>query len=308
MRLQEIYHICQNVSEHLAEPVFEEKKGTGNVPYFKLVNSEIIRNILDELSPITSLNKIINSIINTSVGFEQSEMPINFDQRNRNIFFAEYRELVNRVHTIIDLFESIDYIKEHNGFDIKLPPEMSLLELSKCTKDLNTVFSTCPLLINVDGSITFSAVDVGSIWLSFVIGGAATTSIITMIAALVDKALIIRSHYLTTKEQAERIRSLQLGNDILEEAKNLNQQIGKKLLEQTSEDLAKEHNIDDPEDLERLKHSIQLLSDWMSKGMEVYAAINAPAETKAVFPPVDKQLLTNDVIKKITAGDSDSEN
>ena len=45
-----------------------------------------------------------------------------------------------------------------------------------------------------------------------------------------------------------------------------------------------------------MKNSLHLLSDWMSKGLEIHAAIKASPEVKAVFPPLEKQLLSTDEI------------
>ena len=107
--------------------------------------------------------------------------------------------------------------------------------------------------------------------------------LLSMIAVLVDKAIILRSHYLTTKEQAEQIRKLNMGNEFLENFININENIGKRLLENICDDLAAMHEINSPEDKERLKNSIQLLSDWMGCGLEIYACIQSLAEIKAVF-------------------------
>ena len=82
----------------------------------------------------------------------------------------------------------------------------------------------------------------------------------------------------------------------------INKQITKGLLAKVSTELAEEHNISDPEDLGRLRNSIQLMADWMDKGMEVYASIQAPEETKAVFPPIEKQTLPEGIIGLLTEG------
>lgn len=301
MRLQEVYSICKHAQENWGNLLFEEKRAPGNIVYHRLTNLEEIKNTLSMLDPIESFGENIAAIRKTSVGFQQTD-DATFDTRAKNALIAEYQRLNNKVITVTELFESFNYKPNSNGFDVKLPPEISLSDLSKCTKDLNIVFSTCPLLSSQEGTINFSAVDVGSVWLSFVIGGVAVTGILTMIAALVDKALIIRSHYLTTKEQSEKIRSLQLGNDALEEATKINKAIGDCLLEKVSSDLASENNINDPEDMERLKNSIDLLANWMCKGMEIYASVQTEPETKAVFPPISTQSLPESTIALLTQG------
>ena len=184
---------------------------------------------------------------------------------------------------------------------------MSLAELSKCTRDLDLIFSICPLFSNQSGTISFSAVDVGSVWLTFIVGGVAAVGILKLVAELVDKAIIIRSHQLSAKEQEERIRTLKLGNDVLEQSAAVYKNIGKELLNQTARDLAEEHDINNPEDFERLKTTIQLLSDWMTKGLEVHASIQAPPEVKAVFPPIEKQALPEAFTALLTDGNNISE-
>ena len=82
----------------------------------------------------------------------------------------------------------------------------------------------------------------------------------------------------------------------------VNKQITKGLLTKVSTELAEEHNITNPEDLGRLRNSIQLMADWMDKGMEVYASVQAPEETKAVFPPIEKQTLPEGIIGLLTDG------
>jgi len=307
MRLQEVFSICKKVNTDWPVPSFEERKAAGNTSYQVLKNTEEISAILSELEAIPSLIDGIAAIRKTSVRFGQLPGQASFDGGMKTNFLKEYALLENRVSTIVELFESMNYAQTADGFDVKLPPQMSLAELSKCTKDLDTIFSGCPFLAKADGTISFSAVDVGSVWLSFVIGGAAVAGILGMIAAIVDKALIVRSHYLTTKEQEERVRSLNLGNEMLEQQKAINETVAQKLLDKVTNELAKDYEISEPEEMGRIKHSVDLLSQWMGKGMEIYAAIQAAPEVKAIFSPVDQQALPPETIKLLSGGDDSNE-
>lgn len=302
MRLQEIYYICRNVQESWIDLSFDEAKAAGNVTYYRLRNADGVREILATLSDIESFREAIASVRNRSLGFLQHSGSITVEHNVKPALISDYQRLYTKVSTITELFESLDYRQDSEGFDIKLPPDISLSDLSKCTKDLDTIFSTCPLFANQDASIKFTAVDVGSVWFTFLIIGGAAVVTLRLIAELVDKALVIRSHYLTTREQEEKIRSLNLGNDALENAMEINKQISRGLLTKVSTELAEDHDITDPEDLGRLKNAIQLMADWMNKGMEVYASIQAPEETKAVFPPIERQTLPEGVIALLTDG------
>ena len=104
------------------------------------------------------------------------------------------------------------------------------------------------------------------------------------------------------KEQEEKIRSLRLSNDVYEKSVEINKTISDGLMEQVCSDLVQQHNVSDPEDRLRLKNSLQLLSDWMIKGMEIHPSILAPEETKSVFPPVEKQSLPDALIALLTDG------
>lgn len=50
-----------------------------------------------------------------------------------------------------------------------------------------------------------------------------------------------------------------------------------------------------------------MLKEWIDKGMEVYAAIESPAEIKAVFPPPEAQALPGFMTKKLEAHDETEE-
>ena len=307
MRLQEVFYICKKVHTVWPEPIFEERKASANTSYQVLKNTDEIVAVLSELEVISSLSGTIADIRKISVYLGVLPGQASFDGGMKNTFLKQYSLLKTQVLTIVELFESMNYAQTSEGFDVKLPPQITLAELSRCTKDLDTIFSGCPFLAKAEGTIAFSAVDVGSVWLSFVIGGVAVAGILKMIADIVDKALRIRSHYLTTKEQEERVRSLNLGNEVLEQQKEINETVAKKLLDQVTNELAKDYDISEPEEIGRIKHSVDLLSQWMSKGMEIYAAIQAAPEVKAVFSPIEQQTLPMETIKLLNGGDDSTE-
>lgn len=156
-------------------------------------------------------------------------------------------------------------------------------------KDINTVFTQCPIL-RIEGGVKLYGVDVGSIWLVFGIIGAGVVTL-RALAELVDKAIIIRSHWLTCKEHEERFRAISLKNDLLESFVDAHTKLIKMVTEEAADELARMYDITDQEEKNRIKLSLDYLEHWMQRGVEFYAAIGAPDEVKAVFPPVDKQRL-----------------
>jgi len=302
MRLREVFAICIDANNTWVDLSFEEKKGAGDIKYYVLKNIVDIKKCLEKLDRIKAFSVYIEAIRKTSIAFEQSKGTAYFDGSAKNSLNSAYNRLRDKILTIAEVSESIEYEHNNNGFDVKLPPNMSLSDLSKCAKDLDQIFSTCPLLKKHNSIISFSSVDVGSVWLTFLVTGSSVALILSMVAALIDKAIIIRSHQLTAKEAEEKVRSLALGNEMLETTKRIYNEMGAALLEKECKTLAEKNDISDPEDFERLKHSTKLLAEWMGKGMEIYASIQATPETKATFPPIETQSLPDKAISLLTDG------
>lgn len=312
MRFQEIYKRCKDSLD-----IFPSVPRLSDITDASVIKElvSLIQDALDVL-PATGLFEAEISAFNNFAEETANEFIPSLSINNLSLNFKAANDLVRRfineavktkekIEIIVRLFESANYKQDTCGFDIKLPPDMSLSELSKCAKDLDTIFSTCPIFKD-KGAISFSAVDVGSVWFSFVIGGAVVATL-GAIAAFVDKALVMRSHYITTKQQEEDLKRMKLGNELLEKYVEVNNSISDKLLDNAIEDLAHNHNINEPEDRERIRHSIKLMTDWMSKGMEIYPSVIAPPETKAVFPPVERQALPKSVSALLDDGDATEE-
>lgn len=306
MRLQEICTICKDVLNSWPRLALEEKKDSTDSSYYVLANIEDVKAILKQLESINCFNDNIAAIRRTSVDFELNRGKGYINKNSRITLTAEYNTLKTKVVAINELFDSVDYKQNENGLDIKLPPNISLAELSKCTRDLDKVFSTCPILSKQEGEISFTAVDVGSAWLTFAVAGA-SIALLKAVAELVDKAIIIRSHNLSCQQQKEQVRSLEMGNEMLDTIVKVHEEMGAKLLNKMCAELAEKNSITEAEDRERIRNSIQLLSDWMGKGMEIYASIQSAPEVKAVFPPIEKQALPSGRISLLTDGEEKGE-
>ena len=200
-------------------------------------------------------------------------------------------------------FDTLGIELRTSGFDIKLPPDVTLGELGKCAKDLNLIFTQCPILQCEGDSIQFSGVDIGSKWLVFAAAGA---FILERLAVLVDKAMVIRSHWLTCKKQEEEVRRMKAGNDFLEKTISVHKGFMEIMKEQAVKELSEAYQVNDPEEQERIGFALDCLEKWMNKGMEIYAAIGSPDEVKAVFPPIGKQQLLESDLKYLMASEKEA--
>lgn len=305
MRLNEMYFLIQRTLDNWVDLKFiENKKGTTLDAY----SCDNYKAFVDLIKPLNIL-----PVVAEGISFLSTESKRTFvggrayiSQNNLSTIQATSNRIKTYLEAMAQLCETMGIKSRADGFDIKLPPNITLEELSKCLKDFDTIFTQCPTL-RQEGKVNLENVDIGSIWLVFtVIGG--SVIFLKALAELVDKALIIRSHWLTCKEEEERVKTLGLKNDTLESLVGVHSEVLKKIKEDAVNELAQAHSIEDPKEKERLSLSLNLLDSWMQRGVEVYSAIGSAEEVKAVFPPIERQALSEEVIKMITSSSESGKN
>ncbi len=295
MRVQEMFYLVNHALDEWVNPQFSEM--SKNV--FSCLNEQQIVNILEPLRPFPEINKQIEIIYSTDDTFGDD-----------SVFIPSEKEKIDRAMGAIkanllamrSMCEALGVESNSVGFDVKLPPNITLPELSDFAKDLNSIFTQCPILRQAGEEIKLHGVDVGSIWMTFTIigaGAAIGTYILKNIAAMVDHVVTIREHMAVCKQQEELARSAGLKNESLDTIVNANKQIMKSLINKATDELSKENQVTNSEDKERIRLSLGLLKEWIDKGMEIYSAIDAPQDVKAAFPPLEAQALPDFSLKKL---------
>lgn len=267
---------------------------------FAWINWEETKNTLLMLQkiPITRAlsEKILKSVSEARM-FKDEYPELNSSQIesvNKDI-----RQMLSILQDLKDTYGEVNCENDTVGFDVKLPPNISFGDFAKCVKDLDTAFSQCPTLKSDMENIQFSGVDVGSTWLAFtIIGVTATVSyILKNLADIIDKIVVIRSHIITCKQQQEAAKKAGIANDYLTTLIDFNKTFQEKLEENAVNELCESSNVTDPEERQRFRHSFNLLSEWMEKGMQIYASIDSSEDIKTLFPTVEAQSLPEKVIK-----------
>ena len=309
MRLREMYYTIHGVLENWVEAKFIERKqpGTRDV-VFSFENAQEILSLIEPLSMLPAVQERINKIIATSPKFKTDATPYITDPGVELI--CKCLELIHDdLSAMADMCVVLGIEENSVGFDVKLPPNITLAELSECAKDLNHIFTQCPLLHSDDEEIRLNGVDIGSMWLTFtIIGvGAASFYVLNNLAAMVDKVIAIREHAQVLKQQEELAQRAGIKDDMLRTIVDTNMTVIKALKNNAVKELATEKDISSPEDIERIRMSLDMLKEWMDKGMEVYSAINAPDEVKAAFPPVEMQRLPDFTAKILEAHNDEKE-
>ena len=301
MRLYGMYYTCKKYIEYVKDMKVYAKNTGGNTSWS--INSwkekSIVLNELGKMNPLrTYARKLYETV--PIVYRDRDEFDITDTVKDN---FVTAREiLVIAMETIIDMYESINpnkMINEEYGFDIKMPEFYDLGEFAKCIEDLNFIIKQCPYLNDKDGQIKYGTIDVGSTWLTFAIGGAAATTLISNLAKIVDNAIKMKSHITTVKMQEEALRTLEVKDEIAAEVLEAYKKANRVLTQNAVTELERElGELNDGEERDKVGKTLEKLAFWMDKGMQIYSAIDAPTEIKDVFPKQQEvSFLSDDLIK-----------
>lgn len=309
MRLQELYYLVRTAIHNWQDPLFEINQARQSGNNYKLKNAKQITDLLTPLLPIGGVGNVVESIFSTDETFYKGT-PAVFTEKEKEKILDLTANIRRSLNTIYGMCRTLGVSQNSNGFDIKLPPDITLDELADCTSDLRKAFSVCPLFQNEGEEIRFLGVDVGSAWLTFTVvsaGAALTCYILNNLAAVVDKLMVIREHNAVCRQQEELARASKLKNDLLEKIVEANKMIIKGQMQDAAAELASARGqTEDPEAVERIRGSMELLNKWLDRGMQIYASIDAPEEAKAAFPPVERQSLPDAVVKALAGGAEES--
>lgn len=301
MRFKNAYIICQENIDIITSPLDMRRIESSQKELYEFEKWEMFNKSLTALYDIQVLNKIIINIyelIDNSVKYAKKNITPCLYKEDKEKFIVCRNKLTEYMNFIISMGDTLNFGIEENTFDIKIPPNITFSELIKCMKSMEFIFTQCPYLNQKDDKITFEAVDVGSAWFVF---AAAGTFIMERLGKIVDLAVNIKSHILTCRAQANQLKTMKLQNDLLENVIDTQKKMIGAFLDVSVSQLQKEYSDikTTPEEDEKTKHAISELANWMTKGLEIYASINASKDVQALFPSSEKQRLELKDIERI---------
>lgn len=310
LKLYNVYRLCKQNIDFFKESNI--KKDNSNNNAYVIENWSEFKKHLIVIARIPVLkNDVITYIQGTplfEIGISTYMPPIT--EKAANYLNSKKQIICNKMQTIIDLYESMNLGDNSKGIDIKLPPCEDLKEYISYLRDIEFIFSQCPFL-QCDGEILkFDSVDVGSNWIKLAIITTSTCMLLTNTAALVDKAIILRSHYITVQQQEEILKSQQLKNDLTEEQIEIYTKVLKNtyIKETISQLEAELGELADPEERDKVERTLEKLIILLDKGGEIYASLDAPEEIQALFPEIKSNLeLPENIIKYLEDKDMKDE-
>lgn len=296
MKLYNIYRLCKcNLN------FFENLKDEHTNDVYTIKNWLNVKEKVENISKVSALNKYACDFINTIPDTVRHKDNFRIEKKLYDILISKMNLLHSKMATIVELYESMGLNEEDNtnAIDIKMPPCEDLNEYISCLKDINFVFTQCPFLQCEGEVLKFSSVDVGSNWLRLTIATTTACMLLGNIASVLDKAIALRSHYITIQQQEELLKSMQTKNELAEEQVKTFKQLKNAGVEIVIKKLEKEQEKTlDPEERDKTERSLDKLILFLDKGGEIYASLDAPEEIQLLFPEIEGNYeLPENIIK-----------
>lgn len=296
MKLYNVYRLCkQNIS-------FSEKiKIESKKDLYSIENWTNVKTMVQTIKKIPALKKYAEKLMEAVPESLRDKDTFHIDNNTRITLVSNINKLYRKMDTIIELYESMGLAetKNPNAIDIKLPPCDDLDEYISYLKDINFIFTQCPFLQCEGEVLKFDSVDVGSNWIKLTITTTAISMILSNTASVLDKALVLRSHYITIQQQEEMLKSVQLKNELAEEQIKTFKQLKDVGVDIVIKQLEKEHGeLADPEERDKAERVLDKLILFLDKGGEIYPSLDAPTDVQALFPEIESSLELPDNIVK----------
>lgn len=286
MRLYNIYYICDITVDSIRSVVFERKNG----------DKYVIHGWKNALESMVTLRKIpfilkyVDDVITSVPVYAREKQEPEVDSTTYSDTKNKIMILQGKLETVIELYESIQSGEAQEGIDIKVPECSSLKEYIQYMRDIDFVLSQSPFISKSEEEIIFNTVDVGSMWLSFGIKAAVGSHVIlSAISKMTEMALKVKSNNVVIKQQEEMLEIMKQKNEIGQEVIDAFKKMKDKLLDDCVAELEKECNvrIEDHEERDRARRTVNTLAELIEKGVEIYSAIETPEEIKVLFPFAD---------------------
>lgn len=297
MKLNDIQRILENSVSKLDFEVTETNKAENNIPIVNLLGLNQYRAALNEIEKTSLIANEIERLRQTPIYTSFRDTIIL--RRTEADKIIEIKEQIRIIaNGILESLRSIAVPHLENSIVIKLPNDISDFDnLSKVSSELQTILSQSIINKHINGEIKIQSVENGSIWIEVYVGTAAA---LTLVASLTWSAMVIYKKLQEGKIFHQYAEGLKIKNENLKEMQIAQKTQLDLLIEAEATNLMNEHfeNVE-PEQLERLKYSVRMLSELIDKGAEVHAALNTPETVANLFPDKNNLATIESKIKQI---------
>ena len=255
-----------------------------------------IRPVLNDIESLQLFDGIIGNL-KSSVIYTSSKDDMNAQISEGTTIDNQLTLLKTLVQNFLDVL--LKTVPEENidSVNIKLPDLKDFDDLSKISRDLHIALTQVVINDDIKGETKIISVENGSIWINVFVGATA----VTVIASLAWSAAVIYKKIQEGRLLEQQVRGLKVKNDSLEDILIAQKKETELVMQAEAEYVNSEHfKSGSPENIERIKNSIGILAELISKGAEIHPALVAPENVANLFPDPTKLIGLESKIKKLT--------
>src|ERR1700756_106958 len=264
--------IHKKLENILKEFVWNTTPVNGNPSLQNLNGLDKIRAVLINLENLNLFNNNINTLKNTVIFTTSSS--------SATIQNTEVQNIISQLNTIKILMQAfIETLNktlpaENEGsINIKLPEVNDFDELSKVSREIHVGLTQVIFNSEINGQTKIVSVENGSIWFNVLVG----VTTVPVIASLVWAGAVIYKKIQEGKLLEQQVRGLKIKNDSLEDVLNAQKAETAFMIEAEAEYIQAQYFKENaPENIARIKNSIETFADLINKGAEIHPALVAP--------------------------------
>lgn len=275
-----------------------EKRGGSNIAiavFSKLID---FRKGIRRLESTNLLQDELEKIKKSGI-FSTTEDILKVNQSEGRVLKIPMIELQKIVNSLNKTFSKLSGTTRENSISIKLSSITDFQDLSKVAGVFHTILSQSVINDEIKGKVKIDSVENGSIWLDVYLGSA---SALTLVGGLAWSAAVVYKKINEGKIIEQYVKGLKIKNESLKEIRDAQKKAIDLMIDAEANQLYSENfkNGENNEQIERLKHTIKLLSEQLDKGAEIHPALNAPEQVSNLFPNMKHLELIESKIKKLT--------
>lgn len=262
---------------------------------------EDLRDLKAGISKIQTLGifqPLIETIINSSY-FALEDEKLILNESDGGVLNNQLKKIIDVLSFTTIAFQKIISETSETTLLIKIAEPADLDSLSRNIDKFQKILSGVVIHPAINGSIIFEGVEPGSTWIKINVKNILS---VALVGSLFWSSAVIYKKYQENKLMREVIESKQLENKQKEKLLEAQEIIIDFMVEAEAYQLFNTYykgESVDHEQIERLKHSIKLLSEEISKGAEINPSLTAPEQVSNLFPNIKQLPLLESTIKKI---------
>lgn len=273
----------------------ENVKDGSTVTMYKINNLNEIRKVISAFADIAIFEEYVNALKSSAI-FTTRNNEMNFQLGEGQVINRNLTTLKNLSENFLNTLTNTLPEENINSVNIKLPEVTDFAELSIVSRELHIALSQVLFNDEIHGETKIVSVENGSIWFNVFVGATA----VSVVASLAWAAAVIFKKIQEGKLLAQQVQSLKVKNESLEDILKAQKAETELMIDAEAAHINSEYFKNNaPENIERIKNSIKILSELIDKGAEIHPALIAPEHVSNLFPDTKNLIGLESKIKRI---------